>query len=134
MKHSTNHPLRTCSLTQLHQMARLGSNTTPTNDGTREKHNSKKWQNNETKRRPMTTKQSLRNGDQTLKLHHVRTPTLAKVGREMGAKYNTHPRRKVVIYKETWTPGEVTQSFPILHILTLKLRALSQGEKDKRAT
>ena len=133
MKHSTGHPIRTCSLTQLHQMAGLGSNTTPTNGGTREQHNSNKWQNNVTKRRPMTTKQTSSSGDRTLKLHHVRNPTLFKAGRKMGAKYNTHPRRKAVIYKEAWTPGEVMWSVPILHRPTLKLRALSQGKEDERA-
>ena len=127
-------PPRTCSLTQLHQMTGLGSNTTPKNCGTTEQRNSNKWQNNETKCRPMTTKQTSRSGDQTLKLHHVRTPTLSKTGRKLGAKYNTQPRRKVVIYKEAWTPGEVTQSILILHRPTLKVSTLSQGKEDERAT
>ena len=50
----------------------------------------------------------------------------------MGAAYNIHPRRKAVIYKEAQTPWEVTQSVPILHILALKLRTLSQGKEDEK--
>ena len=113
-------------------MAGLGNNTTPTNGRTREQHNSNKWQNNETKRQPMTTKQTLCSGNQTLKLHHVQTLTLMKVGRKTRAVYNIRARRKVVVYKEAWTPWEVTQSVPILHRPTLKLRALSQGKKTKK--
>ena len=100
-------------------------NPTPSNGRTRKQHNSKKWQSNETKRWPMTTKQTSHNGNQTLKLYHVRTPTLAKAERKTGAVYNIHPRRKAVIYKKAWTPWEVTQSVPILHRPTLKLCALS---------
>ena len=105
---------------------------TPSNGRTREQHNSKKWQSNETKRWPMTTKQTSYSGNETLELHQVQTLTLAEVGRKMGAAYNINPRRKEVIYKEAWTPWEVTQSVPILHKPTLKLRALSQGKEDEK--
>ena len=67
--------------------------------GIREQRNSYKWQNVETKRRPATSKQTPRKGDQTLKLHRVRTPTLSKRGRRLGAEYNIDRRRKAVIYK-----------------------------------
>ena len=77
-------PLQALPLTQIHQMAGLGNNVTPTTSGTREQCNSYKGQNDETKRRPTTTKQTPRSGDQTLKLHHVRTPTLSKRGRRLG--------------------------------------------------
>ena len=69
--------------------------------GTREKHNSYKWQNIETKRRPAITGQTLCSDDQTLKLHHVRTPTLPKRGRRLGEEYDTNRQREAVIYKET---------------------------------
>ena len=114
-------------------MVGLGNITTPTNGRTREQHNSEKWQNNKTKRGPMTTKQTSRSGNQTLKLHHVRTLTLAKARRKTGVAYNIHPQRKAVIYKEAWTPWEVTHSIMILHRLTLKLWALSQGKEDEKA-
>ena len=102
--------------------------------GTREKHNSYKWQNVETKRRPTITKQTPRSGDQTLKLHHVRTPTLSKRGKRWRAEYNTDLQRKAVVYKETWNAWESTQYVLILHGFTLKPRALSQGKEDERAT
>ena len=104
-----------------------------TNGRTREQHNSNKWQNNETKCWPMTTKQTLRSGNQTLKLHHVQTLMLSKARRKTGAEDSIHLRRKEVIYKEPWTPWEVTQSVSILHRLTLKPRALSQGKEDEKS-
>ena len=113
-------------------MAGLGSNTIPENGMAKEQHNSNKRQNNETERRPMTTKQTSRNGNQTLKLHHVRNPTLAKEEGKAGAAYNSHPHRKAVIYKEALTPWEVTQSVPILDRPALKQRALSQGKEDEK--
>ena len=127
-------PLQASPLTQIHKMVGLGNNATPITSGTRKQCNPNKWQNDETKHRPTTTKQSSHSGDQTLKLHHVRTPTLSKTERKLGEEYNTHHRRKAVIYKEDYTPGKVTQSVPILHRPTLKLFTLSQGKEDERAT
>ena len=69
--------------------------------GIREQRNSYKWQNVETKRRPTTTKQTPHSGDQTLKLRHVRTPTLSKRRGRLGAEYNIDHRRKEIIYRET---------------------------------
>ena len=102
--------------------------------GTREKHNSYNWQSVETERQPTITKQTPRSGDQTLKLHHVRTSTLSKRGRRWREEYNTDLQRKAIIYKETWNAWEATQSVPILHGSALKLRALSKVKEDERAT
>ena len=102
--------------------------------GTREKHNSYKWHNVETERWLAISKQTPRSGDQTLKLHHVRTSTLSKKGRRRRAGYNTDLRRKVVVYKEIWKAWEATQPVPILHGSALKSRTLSQRKVDERAT
>ena len=102
------------------------------NGGIREKHNSYKWQNDETKCRPAITKQTPRRRDQTLKCHHVGTPTLSKRGR-WRAEYNTDLRGKAVVYNETWNAWEATQPIPILHGSTLKPCALSQGKEDEGA-
>ena len=50
----------------------------------------------------------------------------------MGVTYNVHPRRKAVIYKEVWTPWEVTQFVSIVHRPALKLCALSRGKEDEK--
>ena len=102
--------------------------------GTREKHSFYKWQNVETERRPPISKQTPHSGNQTPKLHHIRTPTLSKRGRRRTAGYNTDLQRKAVVYKETWNAWEATQPVPILHGSALKSSALSQKKGDERAT
>ena len=52
-------------------MSRTGEQHNSHKGGTREKHNSYKWQNVETERRPAISKQTPCSGDQTPKLHHV---------------------------------------------------------------
>ena len=84
-----------------YQWAGLGNNTTPTREELGKKNNSYKWQNVETKRRPAITRRTPCSDNQTLKLHHVRAPTLSKRERRLGAEYDTDRQRKVVIYKET---------------------------------
>ena len=97
-----------------------------------EQRNPSKWQNDEIKCQPPTTKWTSCSGDQTLKLHCVQTPTLSERGKNLGAEYNTHHRRKAVIYKETWTPEETTQSIPILQRPAFKPHSLSQGKEAKK--
>ena len=103
--------------------------------GTREKHYSHKWKNVKTKRRPAPTKQTLHNADQTLKLHHVRTPILLKKGRRLGEEYNTDHRREAIIYKETWMPGKPRSMFRFSIDLHLKQLAFPrEGRRKSRSS
>ena len=99
--------------------------------GTKEKHNSHKQQSRETKRRPMTTELTSHSGDQTLKLHRLRTQAISKAGRNMRVEYNTPHQREAVIYKEAWTPEEFTQSAQILHKPALKCARFPMGRDIK---
>ena len=106
-------------------MGRTREQHNPHRGETKEKHNSHKQQSRETKRRPMTAELTSRSGDQTLKLHRLRTQALSKAGRKMREEYNTPHQREAVIYKEAWTLGEFTQFAPIPHKPALKLCELS---------
>ena len=101
--------------------------------GTREKHNSYKRQSIETKSGPAITRQTPCSDDQTLKLHHVRTPTLSKRGRRLGAEYDTDRQREAAIYKETWKLGKPRSLFLFSVRSALKSRAPSLGEEDEGA-
>ena len=99
-------PLQICSPIQFHQWAGLGNNTTPTEE---ELGKNKTLTNGE--RRPTITRRTSCSDAQTMKLHHVRTPTLSKRGRRSGAEYDTDRRREAIIYKETWKFGKPCSLF-----------------------
>ena len=99
--------------------------------GTREKHNSYKWQNVETKCRPATTKQIPRNGDQTLKLHHVRTPTLSKRGRRWERSITQTIEERRLFIKKPGTPRKPCSLFQLSINLHYNRARFPKGRKTK---
>ena len=95
--------------------------------GAREKHNFYKRQSIETKHQPAITRQTPCSDDQTLKLHHERTPTLWKRGRRLGEEYDMDRQREAAIYKETWMPGKLRSLFQFFVRSALKPRPPSLG-------